>query len=155
MRPSALPARGKRAHDRIEQKEQTMARELEGVVLLDVSPGAGQQFEQELFEKIGHPALVCHGPHDGECPLLTGEGCEKFEAAHGIVFELDLDRPQHQAILTRYRALAREDLPIHVVVSPEQAQRYAEFLADVQVWTHLPTAADLDGFAAEVEAADR
>jgi hypothetical protein len=23
------------------------------------------------------------------------------------------------------------------------------------VWTHLPTAADLDGFAAEVEAADR
>jgi hypothetical protein len=116
----------------------------------------GQQFDQDFLDKVGHPALVCHGPHDNElCPLLAGQGCEKFDAAHGIVFELDLDRPQHRAIVKRYRELAREGLPIHVVASPEQAQQYAGLLADVQVWTHPPTAADLVGFAAEVEAADR
>ena len=32
---------------------------------------------------------------------------------------------------------------------------YAEILADVQAWTHEPTAGELDGFAAQVEAADR
>ena len=132
-----------------------MERSLEGVVLLDVSPGAGQEFERDFLEKVGHPALVCHGPHEHLCPLLAGQGCEKFDAAHGIVFELDLDRAEHRAIVQRYRELAREDLPIHVVATPEQAARYADLLADVEVWTHLPTAADLDGFAAEVEAADR
>ena len=133
-----------------------MERALEGVVLLDVSPGAGQEFEQGFLEKVGHPALVCHGPHETElCPLLAGKGCEKFDAAHGIVFELDLDRPQHRAIVKRYRELGRDDLPIRVVVTPDQAERYTDLLTDVEVWTHLPTAADLDGFAAEVEAADR
>jgi hypothetical protein len=46
-------------------------------------------------------------------------------------------------------------MPIRVVVTSEQADRYRDLLADLQVWTHEPTAADLDGFAAEVEAADR
>jgi len=129
---------------------------MEGVVLLDISPGAGQEFEEDFLRKIGHPALVCHGPHEDErCPLLGTNECDKFETAHGIVFELDLEREQHRAILERYRALGRDDLPIRVVVTPEQANRYAEVLKDVEVWTHPPTAADLDGFAAEVEAADR
>jgi hypothetical protein len=133
-----------------------MERTVEGVVLLDVSPGAGQEFEQEFLEKVGHPALVCHGPHESVlCPLLAGQGCEKFDAAHGIVFELDLDRAQHRTIVKRYRQLGREDLPIRVVVTPDQAERYADLLADVEVWTHLPNAAELDGFAAEVEAVDR
>lgn len=133
-----------------------MAQPLEGVVLLDVSPGAGASFERSFLEKLGHPAMVCHGPHEGTvCPLLAGKGCGDFEAAHGIVFELDLDRPQHRAIVTRYRELGREGLPIRVVATPEQAERYREVLAGVEVWTHEPTAADLDGFAAEVEANDR
>jgi hypothetical protein len=137
-------------------RSEAMERSLQGVVLLDVSPIEGQTFEQEFLEKVDHPALVCHGPHDGElCPLLAGKGCEKFDAAHGIVFELDLDRAQHRAIVERYRRLGREGLPIRVVVTRDQAASYAELLADVQVWMHPPTAADLDGFAAEVEAADR
>jgi hypothetical protein len=108
------------------------------------------------MEKVGHPAIVCHGPHEGSlCPLLQGTGCEQFEAAHGIVFELDLDRAQHRAIVQRYRALGREGMPIRVVATPEQAERYRDLLAGVEVWTHEPTVADLDGFAAEVEAADR
>ena len=133
-----------------------MPQELQGVVLLDVSPGVAEPFEQSFLEKVGHPALVCHGPHEGAlCPLLAGKGCTKFESAHGIVFELDLDRPQHRAIVARYRELGREGMPIRVVATPEQAGRYADVLAGVEVWTHEPTAAELDGFAAEVEANDR
>lgn len=130
--------------------------QVHGVVLLDVSPGVGEAFERSFLEKVGHPALVCHGPHEGElCPLLAGAGCADFEAAHGIVFELDLDRPQHRAIVARYRELGREGLPIRVVATPEQAEQHRALLAGVEVWTHPPTAADLDGFAAEVEANDR
>lgn len=133
-----------------------MGQPVQGVILLDVSPGSGEAFERTFLEKIGHPALVCHGPHEDElCPLLAGKGCAKFEAAHGIVFELDLDRPQHRAIVKRYRELGSEGLPIRVATTPEQAARHSELLAGVEVWTHEPTVADLDGFAAEVEAADR
>ncbi len=133
-----------------------MAQPTHGVVLLDVSPGVGEAFEKSFLEKVGHPAMVCHGPHEGTlCPLLAGKGCADFEAAHGIVFELDLDRPQHRAIVERYRQLGREGMPIRVVATPEQAERYRDVLAGVEVWTHEPNVADLDGFAAEVEAADR
>jgi hypothetical protein len=127
-----------------------------GVVLLDVSPGVSEQFEKSFLERNGHPAIVCHGPDADEvCPLLSGAGCAWFEAAHGVVFELDLDRPQHLAIVQRYRADGRDGLPIRVLATPEQAERYRAELAGVEVWTHEPSAADLDGFAAEVEANDR
>ena len=126
-----------------------------GVVLLDVLPDEGA-FDHRILERLGHPVVSCGGPALATlCPLLGGQGCEKFEQAHGIVFELDVDRPQHRAIVQRYRRLARDDLPIRVVVSAEQQRRYADLLADVQVWGHRPTVAELDGFAAEVEAADR
>ena len=126
-----------------------------GVVLLDVLADEGE-FDRSILERLGHPVVTCEGPDVGAlCPLLGGEGCPKFGEAHGIVFELDLDRPQHRRIVHRYRELARPDLPIRVVVRPEQRQRYADVLAEVEVWDHSPSVADLDGFAAEVEAADR
>lgn len=125
------------------------------VVLLDAEHGA-EEFDREILERLGHPVTVCNGPEVGTlCPLLGGHGCPKFEQAHGIVFALDLDRPQHRAILRRYREAGREDLPIRVVVRPDQAERYADLLGEVQVWTSEPTVADLDGFAAQVEATDR
>lgn len=125
------------------------------VVLLDVAPGEGD-FDRSILERLGHAVTVCNGPDVATlCPLLGGTGCEKFEQAHGVVFELDLDRPQHRAIVKRYHELARDDMPIRVVVRPDQAARYPDLVADVEVWTHDPTVADLDGFAAEVEAADR
>jgi hypothetical protein len=127
----------------------------DGVVLLDVGPGENETFDAEFLERLGHPVVICHGPDVGSlCPLLGGTGCPKYDSAHGIVFELDLDRPQHRAIVERYRALGRPDLPIRVVVRGDQAERYAELLQDVEVWSHYPDVADLDGFAAEVEAAD-
>lgn len=128
----------------------------EGVVLLDVGPGAAGEFDRDTLERLGHPVLVCHGPGEQElCPLLGGSGCPKFEQAHGIVFKLDLGRQQHRAIVRRYRELARPDVPIRVLVAPGDAERYARELQDVEIWSHEPNVADLDGFAAEVEAADR
>lgn len=124
-----------------------------GPILVDVSDDA--LFETAFLERVGHPVMICHGPaHDAQCPLLTGDGCTLFDDAHGIVFELDLDLEQHRDIVKRYRQLATEK-PIKVLVRPDQAVRYATFLADFEVWTRPPNAAELDGFAAEVEAADR
>jgi hypothetical protein len=132
-----------------------MPGDTEGVILLDVSAGTSR-FDEEMLERLGHPVMVCHGPqHATLCPLLAGKGCAEFERAHGVIFELDLDRAQHRAIVRRYRELARPDVPIRVIATPEQAERYADELRDVEVLTHTPTVADLDGFAAEVEAADR
>ena len=126
------------------------------VVLLDLPAGDAGDFDRRFLERNGLDVSVCHGPSVGTlCPLLGGQGCERFGDAHGIVFALDLDRPQHRAILDRYRALAREDMPLRVVATAEQARDYAEALHGLTVWTHAPNAADLDGFAAEVESADR
>jgi hypothetical protein len=128
----------------------------EGVVLLDVPPGDAGEFDRATLERMGHPVLVCHGPStEAPCPLLGSRGCPKFEQAHGIVFKLDLGQSQHREIVRRYRHLAQPEVPIRVLVSPADAQRHAELLRDVQFWTHEPNVADLDGFAAEVEAADR
>jgi hypothetical protein len=127
----------------------------EGVVLLDVSPGAAGEFDRDSLERMGHPVVVCHGPSEGECPLVGGRGCSKFARAHGVVFKLDLGRAQHRDIVARYQQLARPGMPIRVLASREEAERDRDLMAGVAVWTHEPTVADLDGFAAEVEAADR
>jgi hypothetical protein len=128
----------------------------EGAVLLDVSPGDDGEFDRATLERMGHPVLVCHGPAaEAVCPLLGGDGCPKFDQAHGIVFKLDLGREQHRAIVRRYRQLARPDVPIRVLAAPGDVERDAELLQDVEIWSHEPNVADLDGFAAEVEAADR
>jgi hypothetical protein len=122
-------------------------------VILDVTPGSAA-FEQGFLERLGHPVLVCHGPMHEVCPLLHEGSCELLDSAHGVVFQLDLDRAGHREILARYQQVLRDDTPIRVVVQPGQDEQYAELLAGCQVWTHEPTAGELDGFAAQVEAAD-
>lgn len=105
-----------------------------GIVLLDVSPGGEEAFDASFLERTEHPVLVCHGPAaTGPCPLLHGDGCALFEQAHGIVFKLDLDRPEHRAIVRRYRMLAGPDLPIRVIADAGQVVRHAKLLAEVQV----------------------
>jgi len=128
----------------------------QGAILLDVSAGAAGEFDRAFLEKLDHPVLVCHGSAAKEiCPILGGTGCPLFEEAHGVVFALDLDQPQHRAILGSYARQARPGVPIRVVVRPDQAERHAALLAEVEIWAHEPSVADLDGFAAEVEANDR
>jgi hypothetical protein len=125
------------------------------IILLDVPEGAGE-IDRDFLERFGHPVRVCHGPHQSElCPLLRTGECEMVNSAHGIVFELDLDRPQHRAILERYQKVVRPDVPIRAVVRPDQAEKYAALLEGVEVWTHDPNVSELDAFAAEVDSATR
>ncbi len=127
-----------------------------GVILLDAMPGADEKFGRRFLERVGHQVIVCNGPEvTSPCPLLVDGECESFQGAHGVLFELDLDRPDNRAVLQEYLKLAGPDLPVRAVVSPDQAQKYADLLAGVEIWTSPPSAADLDGFAAAVEAVDR
>jgi hypothetical protein len=127
----------------------------EGTVLLDVTDVSYASFAKDFLERTGHQALVCHGPAGDVCPLLAGAGCDKIDAAHGVVFQFDLDRPEHRAILARYKKILHPEIPVRVVVEQGQDEIYAELLAGTDVWAREPTAGDLDAFAAEVEAADR
>ena len=123
-------------------------------IILDVTPSTGAA-ESQFLEPIGHPVLVCHGPDVGKaCPILRGR-CANVEDAHGVVFQLDLDRPQHRAILKRYQQILAEDVPLWVSVQPGQLERYADLLTDVEVVEGDLGAADLDAFASLVEARDR
>ena len=125
-------------------------------MILDVTPGDHEGFERHLLEGMGHQVEVCHGPGGHErCPLIEEGTCELVDRAHGIVFKLDLDRPYHRRILERYRAAVGSDRPMAVAVKPGQEQEYAALVEGLYLWTHQPTSAELDGFAALVEAADR
>ena len=122
-------------------------------ILFDLPDGIPS--DAEFLERLGHAVLVCHGPPaKTRCPILKGEGCPVVETAHGIVFQLDLDRPQHRAILARYKEVIRDDVPIWVVARPEQATAHSQLLAGLKILSYSPVAGDLDGLAAEVEAAD-
>lgn len=125
-------------------------------MILDVTPGDEEGFERHLLEGMGHAVEVCHGPggHD-RCPLVEAGTCELVDRAHGVVFKLDLDRGYHREILERYRSTIGAVTPIAVAVRPGQEQTYADLLDGLYLWTHQPTAAELDGFAALVEAAGR
>jgi hypothetical protein len=124
-------------------------------MVLDVTPGDHERFERHLLEGMGHKVEVCHGPEGHGCPLIEDGTCPLVDEAHGVVFKLDLDREYHRQILARYRALLPEGTPIAVAVEPGQEEKYAELLDGVYEWNHQPTTADLDGFAALIEAADR
>ena len=127
-----------------------------GEILIDVrDPGYGD-FAEGFMGKTGHPTSVCHGPGESHpCPILEGAHCEHLEDAHGVVFQFDLDRPEHRTILARYKKILDSEIPVRVVVEYGQDQVYAELLAGTDVWAREPTAGDLDTFAAEVEAADK
>ena len=49
-----------------------------GTILLDVTPGPGEEFERSFLTRNGHEVMVCHGPHDDQpCPLVKGaEVCD-------------------------------------------------------------------------------
>lgn len=113
-------------------------------------------FDREFLEKQGHPVLTCAGPGGKRpCPILEGKHCDKLDAAHGVIFELDLDREAHRLVLERYLEILPEGMPLQVVVKPGQHERYADLLDRISTWAHEPTAGELDGFAAQVESVDR
>lgn len=108
----------------------------------------------EFLEHLGHTVTVCHGPERAPCPILSGAPCARADAADGIIFELDLDRGPHRAILGHYRAGHSGISPIGVATTPERGLRYSSLLAGLRVWTTTPRITDLDDFAALVESVD-
>ncbi len=127
--------------------------ELHKGLVLDVTPFDAAP-DKAFLERLDHPVMVCHGPDWGHaCPLLK-EGCAMVDSAHGVIFQLDLDRPQHRTILTRYQEVLDDEVPIVAVVPTGQETTYRDLLAGIEVWTDAPTIAQLDGFAAQVEAVD-
>jgi hypothetical protein len=120
-------------------------------VILDVNPDAeGLAWEAEFLGRLEAHVLTCQGPEArGGCPLLDGRSCAKVEAADGILFQLDLDKEPHRAILAHYASTV--DAPIRVIVRPGQSEQYADLLATVEVRETYPGPAALDGFEAEVE----
>jgi hypothetical protein len=126
-------------------------------MILDVTPGEYEKFERRLIEGMGHRIEVCRGPDGlhGTCPMLEGETCTLLGQARGVVFKLDLDREEHRQILSAYQRELPEDTPVAVALRPGQERAYADLLEGVYVWSHQPTAVDLDGFGSLVEAADR
>ena len=128
---------------------------MEDYILFDM-PGEAKAADRRFLEQLGHRVMVCPGPAEGTmCPILKGEGCELAERAQGVVFELDLDDDQHRAILARYKESLRSDVPIRVVVHPDQVNKYPDLVKGLKVLTHPPVAGDLDALAAEADAADR
>jgi hypothetical protein len=124
-------------------------------MILDVTPG-DESFERHLLEGMGHRVEACHGPGPhSNCPLLEHGTCDLVDQAHGVVFKLDLDRDDHRRILAAYKRTLGDDTPIAVAVRPGQEVTYADLLDGLYVWSHTPTAAELDGFASLIEAADR
>jgi len=127
--------------------------ELHKGLVLDVTPFDAAP-DKAFLERLDHPVMVCHGPDWGHaCPLLK-EGCAMVDSAHGVIFQLDLDRPQHRTILTKYQEVLDDEVPIVAVVPTGQETTYRDLLAGIEVWTDAPTIAQLDGFAAQVEAVD-
>ncbi len=121
--------------------------------VLDVTPN-DTVLDKDYPERLGHPVLVSHGPEWGHaCPIIKGAR-PKVEASRGVIFQLDLDRPQHCVILKRYQEVASDGMPVVAVAKPGQEERYAGRLRNVQVWAKEPTVAELDGFAALLETSD-
>lgn len=108
--------------------------------------------EAAQLERRGHHVVYCAGPPQASlCPILRNGFCEKLAAASGVIFDLDLDRAQHRAILARYRQVLGPEVPIRVMVTDSQAERHAHVLRDVITWTGQPTITDVDDFAAMLE----
>lgn len=123
------------------------------VILLDNPDLKTTEKQADFYRKLGHEVELCIGPErEGGCPLLIGAACPLVENADGVVFQLDLDLPDHRRLLSKYiKYFDNVGVPVRVVVTPEQKERWAKLLKLVEVWTTPVTVGKLDGFSAEVE----
>ena len=121
-------------------------------VILDVNPDPDDlAWEQDFLKRLDIPVHSCRGPKDpGGCPILRNERCMKIEGVDGVLFQLNLDRGDHREILGKYLQIL--DVPIRVVVTPEQKERWAGLVGMVETFEAPVGPAKMDAFAAEVAA---
>jgi hypothetical protein len=119
-------------------------------VVLDVNPDPDALgWEQEWLTRAGLPVIPCCGPEvEGGCPILNNGRCNKIYDADGVIFQLDLDRPEHRLILRKY--IRQLYVPIRVVVTKEQQKRWAHLLQFVEVFNPPVGPTTLGAFAAEM-----
>lgn len=117
-------------------------------MLLNVNPDFDSLDEEtELFASLGVSASRCLGPNTSAgCPLLVGRACKTVDAATTILFQLDLDTPNHRLLLRAYRD--NPDRRIVAVVSPEERDRWAGELGGLELIVGPPRVSDLRGVAA-------
>lgn len=122
-------------------------------LILDVNPdGESLERETRFLTDAGVRVVQCRGPlGPGDCPLLVDRSCCNVDAADGVVFQLDLDDPEHRRILAKYVVeLGRREVPIRLVVTEEHRGRWPKLAQLVEVSTPPFGPVKLDGFAAEV-----
>ena len=75
-----------------------------GLILLDVTPGTGGEFDRSFLDARATTSSCATGPSTAGSALYAGTGCDMVDRAKSsIVFALDLECAQHRAILQRYR----------------------------------------------------
>ena len=84
--------------------------------------------------------------------LADGSSCSKVEAAHGIVFRLDLKLPEHRQMLEGISDTAAAGLPVRVVVRPGQDHQFGDLLEGVPVWAGTAAPEEWDEFLAQIRA---
>lgn len=90
-------------------------------VLIEEDDGELRHAMGEALRRAGYRTAECGGPghRDGDCPLVTGAGCETVDAADAVVQVLvTSDEPMHEvrAAVTGHSP----DLPV-VVFAPKPA----------------------------------
>ena len=105
------------------------------MIVVDVP--AGEAIDADLLSALDGPIMVCHATTGETCPTTDGR-CGLADHSHGVVFEIDLEQPEHRLLLERYRRHLGPGIPIRVLVSAEQASRFGEWLRGFDVWTEGP-----------------
>lgn len=98
---------------------------------------AGERVDEELLAGLDGPVLVCHGVTGEACHTSDGR-CGLSNHSHGVVFEVDLENPAHISVLLGYREHIGVGVPIRVLVSREQAERFSSHLEGFELWTEGP-----------------
>jgi hypothetical protein len=100
------------------------------------NPDMGAGFAAErVLQDAGYEVAVCGGPDrlpDHECPLVHDGRCGLSEGADAIVHSLNLDRPEHAAVLRALRDRL-PDVPIVVEVPAPAMVRHEALLSTCRV----------------------
>jgi hypothetical protein len=85
---------------------------------------------QELLKNAAFDVQYCGGPdrlRGHRCPLVTEGRCSLVEGADVVVHSLNLDRPDHAAVLQGIRDL-HPDTPVVVEVPTPVMEKHADLL---------------------------
>jgi DNA-binding NtrC family response regulator len=101
-------------------------------VVIENPRGGALAAQAAALEAAGYDVTTCEGPDTHPCPVLDGQPCEYLEDADVVVYDLDLDDPQHRDVLTSVRERYPR-LPVVVEATTHTAREHARDLAPCTV----------------------